>query len=152
MSGVRVPLSALYDKKLYNMISIAKLLLAFYLDPPLIRSESLLSKERLINIGYLQFVTDVHCFICNFNFFEDYLAIFLIMNSFDINPYSNTILEKNSLLFYYFFYLEYHSDIIFQYCFFDEKSLNTNYLITFFQALDYTSKDEDMFEWNKYIF
>lgn len=134
------------------MIPIAKLLLAFYLDLPLTESQSLLSKEKMMNVSYSQLVTDIHCFFSNFNFFEDYSATLFIMNLFDIHPYSNISIEKESLLFYYFVYLEYHSNIIVQYFFFDENSLNINFFITFFQAFDYISKDEEFFEWRKYIF
>lgn len=134
------------------MTPIAKLLLAFYLDPPLIKSQGSLPKEKMISIGYSQLVIDIHCFVLYFNFFEDYVVTLFIANLLYIHLYSNISIEEKSLLFYYFVCLEYHSDIIFQYRFFDANFLNTNSLITFFQALDYTAEDEELFEWRRYIF
>lgn len=134
------------------MIPTAKFFLAFYLDPPLIQSQGLLSKAKMINVGHSQLVSGIYFFVSKFKFFEDYSATLFIMNGSDIYSGFDISRHKKLLLFYYFVYLEYPSNIIFKYYCSNVNSVNKDSLRKIFHALDYASKNEEVFEWRKYIF
>nr|QUE28166.1 hypothetical protein [Sahlingia subintegra] len=134
---------------------IAKLFFNFYLDFPS-KSDSVCDKKLLINF-FPRFIFQIDSFSFIFKIVRDTQLQLFMTKILNINEFYSANWEKEDFFYYYFVCLEYRSNIIIRYLFLYTQYVKLNSLKEFFEALDYNFqheklKDEEVFEWKKYIF